>query len=179
MARTEKKKDVVLVGFGWTGAILGIELAQEGLEILALERGHDQATVPDFQYPEMIDELKYGIRYGMMEKPRNTTVSIRRSLDETALPYRSLGTFLLGTGVGGAGTHWNGLNWRPMLSEYSLKSYTEEKFGADIIPEGMQIQDYPMSYEELEPYFDRFEKVAGISGQAGNVNGKIVEGGIG
>jgi gluconate 2-dehydrogenase alpha chain len=125
----------------------------------------------------MIDELKYGIRYGMMEKPRNTTVSIRRSLDETALPYRSLGTFLLGTGVGGAGTHWNGLNWRPMLSEYSLKSYTEEKFGADIIPEGMQIQDYPMSYEELEPYFDRFEKVAGISGQAGNVNGKIVEGG--
>lgn len=177
MTRTEKKKDVVLVGFGWTGAILGIELANENLEILALERGHDQDTVPDFQYPNMIDELKYGIRYGMMEKPANTTVSIRRTGEETALPYRSLGTFLLGTGVGGAGTHWNGLNWRPMLSEYRLKSYTEEKFGAGVIPEGMTIQDYPMSYEELEPHFDRFEKVAGISGQAGNVNGKIIEGG--
>ncbi len=177
MARTEKKKDVVLVGFGWTGAIMGIELANEGLEVLALERGHDQDTVPNFQYPNMIDELKYGIRYGMMEKPANTTVTIRRSLDEEALPYRSLGTFLLGTGVGGAGTHWNGLNWRPMQSEYRLKSYVTEKFGAGVMTEDMTIQDYPMSYEELEPHFDRFEKVAGISGTAGNINGKIVEGG--
>jgi gluconate 2-dehydrogenase alpha chain len=177
MARTEKKKDVVLVGFGWTGAILGMELAQEGIEILALERGHDQNTVPDFQYPNMIDELKYGVRLGMMQKPRNGTLTIRRDQNETALPYRSLGTFLPGIGVGGAGTHWNGLNWRPMQSEYRLRSYTEEKFGGDVIPEDMTIQDYPMSYAELEPHFDRFEHVAGISGKAGNINGQIVEGG--
>lgn len=67
MARTEKKKDVVIVGLGWTGSILGMELAQDGLEIVALERGHDQNTVPNFQYPEMIDELKYGVRLGMMQ----------------------------------------------------------------------------------------------------------------
>ena len=45
MARTEKKKDVVIVGLGWTGAILGMELANEGLEIVALERGRDQNMV--------------------------------------------------------------------------------------------------------------------------------------
>ena len=177
MARTEKKKDVVIVGLGWTGSILGMELAQEGLEIVALERGHDQNTVSDFQYPEMIDELKYGVRLGMMQKPRNSTVTIRRSETEMALPYRSLGSFLPGIGVGGAGTHWNGLNWRPMTSEYRLRSHVEERWGASIIPEDMTIQDYPVTYDELEPYFDRFERVAGISGKAGNIKGEKIEGG--
>ena len=60
--RTDPKKDVVIIGLGWTGAIMGIELAAEGLEILALERGEDRNTVPDFQYPNVFDELKYGIR---------------------------------------------------------------------------------------------------------------------
>lgn len=110
MARQEKKKDVVIVGLGWTGAILAMELAQEGLEIVALERGHDQNTVPDFKYPNMIDELKYGVRLKMMQRASQQTVTVRRNEGETALPYRSFGSFLPGNGVGGAGTHWNGLN---------------------------------------------------------------------
>ncbi|MDB6453621.1 GMC family oxidoreductase [Falsirhodobacter sp. 20TX0035] len=177
MARQEKKKDVVIVGLGWTGSIIGMELAQEGLEIVALERGHDQDTVPNFQYPQMIDELKYGVRLGMMQKPRQSTLTIRRNLEESALPYRSLGSFLPGNGVGGAGTHWNGLNWRPMLAEYKLRSHVEQNWGAGIIPEDMQLMDYPVTYEELEPHFARFERVAGISGNAGNINGQIIEGG--
>ena len=177
MARTEAKKDVVIVGLGWTGSILGIELAREGLEVLALERGPDRYTVPDFRYPDVIDELKYGIRFGFMQKPRNSTITIRRTLQETALPYRKLGSFLPGDGVGGAGIHWNGQNWRAMENEFELRSYVEDNFGADIIPEDMTIQDWGVTYAELEPYFDRFEHVLGISGQAGNVNGQIIEGG--
>jgi choline dehydrogenase-like flavoprotein len=88
MARTDPRKDVVIVGLGWTGAIVAMELAQEGLEVLALERGPDRATVPDFQYPKVIDELKYGIRYGFIQKPRNSTLTIRRTLTEVAQPYR-------------------------------------------------------------------------------------------
>ena len=38
MARQETRKDVVIVGLGWTGSILGMELSQEGLDIVALER---------------------------------------------------------------------------------------------------------------------------------------------
>ncbi|WP_127110853.1 GMC family oxidoreductase [Pararhodobacter zhoushanensis] len=177
MARTDPKKDVVIIGLGWTGSILGMELAQEGLEILALERGPDRETVPDFQYPNVIDELKYGIRLGFMQKPRNSTLTVRRSLTETAQPYRRLGSFLPGDGVGGAGIHWNGQTWRPMAEEFRLKSYVEESFGADIIPEGMTIQDWGVSYDELEPYFDRFEYMAGIAGKAGNLNGEIQPGG--
>ncbi len=177
MARTEARKDVVIVGLGWTGSILGIELAREGLEVLALERGEDRYTVPDFRYPDVIDELKFGIRFGFMQKPRNSTITIRRTLQETALPYRKLGSFLPGDGVGGAGIHWNGQTWRPMENELTLRSYVEQNFGADIIPEDMTIQDWGVTYAELEPFFDRFEYVLGIAGQAGNVNGEIREGG--
>lgn len=177
MARQEKKKDVVIVGLGWTGAITGIELAQDGLEIVALERGPDQSTVPNFKYPNQIDELKYGVRLKMMQKLSQQTVTVRRNEDETARPYRKLGSFLPGNGVGGAGTHWNGLNWRPMPEELKLKSYVIENWGEDIIAEDMTIGDYPVSYDELEPYFTQFEKVAGISGYAGNLNGEIREGG--
>ncbi|TKW64982.1 MAG: GMC family oxidoreductase [Paracoccus denitrificans] len=177
MAREEKKKDVVIVGLGWTGSIIGMELAQEGLEILALERGEDRATVPDFKYPNMIDELRYGVRVKLMQPPAIQTQTVRRNAGETALPYRALGSYLPGNGVGGAGVHWNGLNWRPMPEELNLRSYVTENWGAEIIPEDMLLGDYPVSYDELEPHFTRFEHVAGISGQAGNLNGRIVPGG--
>lgn len=177
MARKDAHKDVVIVGLGWTGAILGMELADEGLEILALERGQDRKTVPDFKYPEIVDELRYGIRYELMQRPVNSTITVRRTLDEAALPYRHLGSFLPGDGVGGAGVHWNGQTWRPMREEFVLRSYAEDRFGAQVIPEDMTIQDWGITYEELEPYFDRFEHVAGISGQAGNIKGQIIEGG--
>jgi gluconate 2-dehydrogenase alpha chain len=177
MSRTDPKKDVVIIGLGWTGSILGMELAQEGLEILALERGADRETVPDFQYPKVIDELKYGIRLGFMQKPKNSTITIRRTLDEVAQPYRRLGSFLPGDGVGGAGIHWNGQTWRPMEIELRLKSYVEETFGAATIPDGMTIQDWGVSYGEMEPFFDRFEYMAGIAGKAGNIKGEVQPGG--
>ncbi|WP_294927841.1 GMC family oxidoreductase [uncultured Paracoccus sp.] len=177
MARQEAKKDVVIVGLGWTGAIAGIELAQEGLEIVALERGRDQATVPEFKYPDQIDELTWGVRLKNMQHPRRQTVTVRRNGDETALPLRALGSFLPADGVGGAGTHWNGLNWRPQPEEMRLLSHIRENWGDEIIPEGMSLGDYPVTYDELEPFFTRFEQVAGISGQAGNLNGQIQPGG--
>ncbi|RWR15534.1 GMC family oxidoreductase [Paenirhodobacter populi] len=177
MARQEAKKDVVIVGLGWTGSIMGIELAQEGLEIVALERGRDQHTVPEFKYPNQIDELKYGVRFKNMQHPAQQTVTVRRNLDETALPYRNMGSFLPANGVGGAGTHWNGHTWRPQEVEFHLRSYIRDRWGEQIIPEDMTIADYPVSYAELEPFFTQFDKVAGISGYAGNLNGQIREGG--
>lgn len=177
MARQEKKVDAVVVGLGWTGAILSMELARAGLEVLALERGEDRETVPDFAYPKMVDELKYGVRLGLMQRPADSTMTIRRSLQETALPYRCLGSFLPGNGVGGAGVHWNGHTWRALPEELRLRSYAVEHFGSDVIPEGMTIEDWGVTYDELEPFFDRFEYICGISGQAGNLGGQRQDGG--
>jgi len=41
----------------------------------------------------------------------------------------------------------------------------------------MTIQDWGVTYDDLEPYYDQFEYLCGISGQAGNVQGKIQPGG--
>ncbi|TWI63792.1 gluconate 2-dehydrogenase alpha chain [Bradyrhizobium huanghuaihaiense] len=177
MARRQKKTDVVIVGLGWTGSILGIELANAGLKVLALERGADRDMIQNLAYPKMIDELKYGVRHGLMLRPADSTVTIRHSLRDTALPYRSLGSFLPGNGVGGAGVHWNGHTWRALPEELRLKTYVLEKFGASVIPAGMTIEDWGVTYEELEPHFERFEYVCGISGRAGNLGGSTQAGG--
>ena len=175
--RQEKPVDVVMVGLGWTNSIIGMEMTDAGLNVLALEQGADRETVPDFSYPQMADELTYGVRYKLMRRPADNTVTVRHSIGDTALPYRHLGSFLPGDGVGGAGSHWNGQSWRPMPEELYLRTYVEEKFGKDMIPEDMTIQDFGVSYEELEPHFDFFEKVMGVSAQAGNLQGKIQPGG--
>ena len=47
--------DAVLVGFGWTGAIMGMELTGAGLKVVALERGENRETYPDFAYPRIAD----------------------------------------------------------------------------------------------------------------------------
>ena len=58
-----------------------------------------------------------------------------------------------------------------------MKSHITERYGAKFIPEDMNLQDWGVTYDELEPSFDRFERVCGTSGKAGNIEGKPVEGG--
>src|SRR5258705_8733170 len=41
----------------------------------------------------------------------------------------------------------------------------------------MTIQDWGITYDELEPYYDKFEYTAAVSGKAGNIRGKIIPGG--
>src|SRR6476659_6426271 len=66
---------------------------------------------------------------------------------------------------------------RLLPSDHNLRSHLQNRYGRDAIPAEMTIEDYPVSYDELEPYYDRFEKLCGISGKAGNLRGQIVAGG--
>ncbi|VVE07343.1 GMC family oxidoreductase [Pandoraea morbifera] len=177
MAIKKEKVDAVIVGFGWTGAILGQELTDAGLNVVALERGAMRDTPTDAQYPKVIDELEYSVRGKLFQELARETVTIRHTPDDLAVPYRQNGSFLLGNGVGGAGFHWNGMHYRILPEELKLRSHYEERYGKKFIPEGMTIQDFGVTYEELEPHFDFAEKVFGTSGKAGNLNGKIVPGG--
>ncbi|MFZ3120402.1 MAG: GMC family oxidoreductase [Variovorax sp.] len=169
--------DAVLVGFGWTGAIMGMELTAAGLKVLALERGENRDTVPDFAYPRITDELSYGIRGKLFQNLSRETVTIRHTPADVAVPYRQHGSFLLGDGVGGAGVHWNGHHWRALPADLQLRSTYEARYGKKFIPEGMYLQDFGVSYDELEPHFDQFEKICGTSGKAGNLRGQIQAGG--
>ncbi|MGE5548403.1 MAG: GMC family oxidoreductase [Solirubrobacterales bacterium] len=177
MATRLKPVDVVLVGVGWTAAILAKELTDAGLTVVGLERGRNRQTVPDFQAPGMHDEVKYAVRHGLMQDTSRETVTFRNAADQEALPMRQLGSFLPGTDVGGAGVHWNGQTWRFLPTDFLLRSHVTQRYGKDIIGEDLTIQDWGVTYEELEPYYDRFEKVAGIGGKAGNLKGQIQAGG--
>lgn len=177
MATKLKSVDVVLVGFGWTASILAKELTDAGLQVLAIERGKFRDTVPDFATTHIQDELKYAVRNGLFEEPARETLTFRNSLDQEALPMRHLGSFNPASGVGGAGIHWNGQNWRFLPTDFKIRSHTETRYGKNFIPADMTIQDWGVTYEELEPYYDKFEYLCGISGQAGNVQGAIQPGG--
>jgi gluconate 2-dehydrogenase alpha chain len=60
---------------------------------------------------------------------------------------------------------------------FKLLSNTIEKYGAERLPEDHCIQDWGVTYDELEPYYTRAELLLGISGKAGNLRGKAIEGG--
>ncbi|WP_207539869.1 GMC family oxidoreductase [Sabulicella rubraurantiaca] len=177
MARTLPKKDIVFVGFGFTAAVIARELRESGLSIVGLERGRPRDTVPDFQGPSMHDELGFAVRHGLMQDVAKETVTVRNTPDQHALPMRQLGSFLPGTDLGGAGVHWNGQTFRFQAADFELRSHHERRYGRDFVPEELTIRDWGLTYAELEPSYDRFEKLLGISGKAGNLNGQLQPGG--
>jgi gluconate 2-dehydrogenase alpha chain len=177
MARRMPPVDVVLVGFGWTAAIIAQELTDAGVQVLALERGEFRDTVPDFATSHIQDELRYAVRKQIFEAPARETMTFRNSADQTALPMRHLGSFLPAAGVGGAGVHWNGQCWRFLPEDFTARSHTEQRYGKRFIPEGMNLQDWGVTYDELEPHYDRFEYLCGVSGKAGNLGGAKQRGG--
>ena len=177
MARKLPARDVVIVGLGWTGSILAYELAREGLRVVAIERGPWRDTATDFPPSFAQDELRYRIRHELFLRPAQTSLTFRNNKDQTALPVRSWGAFMLGNGVGGGGLHWNAETWRFLPSDFTLRSHMTQRYGAGFVPPDMTIQDWGVTYDDLEPHYDRFEYLCGTSGTAGNLKGQIQPGG--
>ena len=169
--------DAVIVGMGWTGSILARELTRAGLKVVGLERGPSRTPKNDFKLPGLRDELKYAVRLELIQDAAKETVTLRHAPSETALPMRRLGAFLPANGLGGAGVVWNGITSRFLPSDFVARTHLTERYGRDVIPPDMTIQDFGVTYEDLEPHYDRFEKLCGVSGRAGNLRGKQIEGG--
>jgi gluconate 2-dehydrogenase alpha chain len=173
--KTLPKVDIVIVGGGWCGLLMAKELgSRTSHSIVVLERGGPRNTA---NYSDDMDELDYAIRDVMMQDLSKETVTLRHSSNQRALPLRQHGAFLPGNGVGGAGEHWNGLCERLLPDAFRLLTATTAKYGAGKLPEGHAITDWGVTYDELEPYYTRADRLLGISGQAGNLRDKTVEGG--
>lgn len=172
-----KRVDVVTVGAGWTAGIIAQQLTAQGLSVVSLEQGPNRMTDPDFMSPWEHDELRYSVRRDMMVNLRNETWTWRPSPKQSALPMRKYGSFNPGQGVGGAGIHWAAQNWRFYPSDFEYRTHHVERYGEDKLPIGSRIQDWPLSYDELEPFYDRFEYDVGVSGKAGNIRGEKIAGG--
>jgi gluconate 2-dehydrogenase alpha chain len=178
MAINLKPVDAVIVGFGWTGAILGQQLCDAGLNVLALERGPWRDTPTDWAPTFAQDELRYMWRHHLFQNVTYDTLTIRNNMDQQALPMRRLGSFLLGTGVGSGGVHWNGQIWRFLPSDFQAKTHNQQRYGKKAVTDyDLTVQDWGITYDELEPYYDMFDKLCGTSGKAGNLRGQIQPGG--
>lgn len=180
MAQRLKPVDVVTIGVGLTGSLAALELAKAGLKVVGLERGAPRFTVPDFQSPAIHDELRFSIRKAMMQDNVKVPVTFRNNSDETALPIRRWESFLPGQGLGGAFVHWNGQSFRFQVADFIYKTHIEQRYGKKFLnacgPE-LTIQDWGVTYDELESHFDRFEYLLGVCGKAGNIEGQIQPGG--
>jgi len=173
--KTLPAADVVIIGGGWTGLLMAKELgSRTALSVVVLERGGPRKTD---DYANSMDELDYAVRLRMMQDTSLETVTFRHSSGQRALPLRQLGSFLAGSGVGGAGEHWNGVCFRFLPDCFELLSRTMEKYGSKRLPEDHAIQDWGVNYDDLEPHYARAEEMMGISGKAGNLRGKQIEGG--
>jgi gluconate 2-dehydrogenase alpha chain len=139
------------------------------LSVVGLERGKERKTEDYFM---VHDELRYAQRYELMQDLSKETITFRADEKMRALPMRAYGSFLLGDGIGGAGVHWNGQTFRFLPYDFEIRSKTIERYGKNKIPDGMTIQDWGITYDQMEPYYDKFEKMAGISGETNPLAGK-------
>ena len=177
MTKTLPAVDVVIVGGGWSGSIAGKELAAEGQRVVVLERGEPRWTSPDYQAPQVHDELKYGRRNHTHQNTATETYTFRNVVGQTALPMRRWQFAFPATHLGGGGIHWSGAYYRYDVNEFSLRSHYTKRYGAGIWAADITAQDWPVTYADLEPYYDRFERLIGASGRAGNINGVLQSGG--
>lgn len=177
MAQKLPRRDVVIIGLGWTGSIMAEQLTAEGLDVVAIERGPWRDTPTDFNIGYVQDELRYRIRHELFLRPAQQSLTFRNTVDQEALPVRTWGAFMPPNGVGGGGAHWNAEMWRFLPSDFVLKTHLTQRYGRKIIPDGMTIQDWGVTWDDLEPHYTQFETLCGASGTAGNIRGKIQSGG--
>jgi len=164
------KTDVVIVGVGAAGGILAAELGKAGMQVIGLERGPRLKT-SDF---EPHDELRYFQRQDLRPDPKRMPVTWRPNVNATAHPIPSQNN---GNQAGGGTVHYGAVSWRFHEDDFRVRSATIERYGKDAIPEGSSIIDWPLTYAELEPYYERAEYELGVSGTAGNLNGTKIAGG--
>ena len=167
MPITEKGTDVVVIGLGASGGTAVLPLALAGLEIVGLEAGGSY-TVKD--YPA--DEIRNDIRNWLGRAKVNAEVPTQRTTPSSPTTP-AIGFSRMMNGVGGTSIHWAAQSWRLMPWNFEERSETIRRYGASKIPAGSTLADWPISYDELEPYYERVEYLHGVSGKAGNLRGTI------
>jgi choline dehydrogenase-like flavoprotein len=137
--------DVCVVGIGAAGGVIAAACADAGLRVVAIEAG--TATVHG-----STDERTFQSRHGLFWKePENLVVN-------GGPPMR--GWWLArNIGVGGP-LHWTTITYRFHPSDFRARTESGPVAGTSLA-------DWPISYDDLEPYYDRAEREIGVAGNAG------------
>jgi choline dehydrogenase-like flavoprotein len=151
---------VAIVGSGAGGGTLANELAQRGVDVVLLEAGKHESPATFVN-----DEWAAFNQLAWLDK-RTTSGSWRIARDFPNLPAWICKT------VGGTTTHWAGASLRIQAHEFKARTTYGEIAGANLL-------DWPVSLEELEPYYARAEDKMGVTrthdipGLPGNNNFKV------
>ena len=168
MANNLKKTDVVIVGLGAAGGVAVLPLAQAGLDIVALEAGTWLAPA-DFAP----DEIRNNFRgWPQAVQKANREIPTHRATASSP-PSPRLALHPMMNAVGGTTLHYWAQSWRLSPWDFKVVSETRRRYGASRLPAGSTVEDWPFGLDELEPFYDKVEVEIGVSGQAGNVAGRI------
>ncbi|GAB3155193.1 GMC family oxidoreductase [Amycolatopsis stemonae] len=163
--------DAIIVGMGSSGGIIAEQLTKAGLRVLGLDKGPDY-TQEDFLVKQ--DELRYYQRGAIVAGVDVDPVTWRAGENQSAsvLPWSAgeLGSDeplygLPSIGTGGGTLHWGCAAYRFREADFRMRSAIAERFGKEALPEGT-LADWPISYADLEPYYEKVEREQGISGRA-------------
>ena len=153
-------------------------MTDEGLDVIAIERGPWRDAPTDFPTTYAQDELRYRIRHELFLRPAQTTFTFRNKMDQHGAADPHLGRIHAAERGrrrrASTGTRRPGASCR---RDFVLKTHLTQRYGASFLPEDMTIQDWGVTYDDLEPHYDAFEYLCGTSGTAGNLKGQIQDGG--
>jgi gluconate 2-dehydrogenase alpha chain len=136
--------------------------------LAGLEAGAWMNPAKDFK----ADEIHYNVR-GMVttgNKIRREAPTFRADPNQ---PAQRGGPSPMMNAVGGTSIHYHAQSWR--LKPWDFKTVTEvtKRYGASYIPRGSTLEDWPIGWDDIEPFYDIAEREVGVSGKAGNIQGKL------
>lgn len=148
--------DICIIGSGAGAAPIAYELSRAGAKVLILEKG-DFYNETDFSK----DEIAFCRRSIITPKLKDEYHLIEDKQDGkwVATPTYSLGwDFWNGNIVGGSSNLMSGFFHRLHPKDFRLKSEFGDIKGANVI-------DWPISYADMEPFYEKVERVVGVSGK--------------
>lgn len=153
---TRKAVDFVVIGSGAAGGVMAKELATAGFDVVVLEQG-PYLRANDFRH----DDLGYLFNQELIggsagEYPQ----TLRRTEQEQAVIQDFPPPLLYARLVGGSSVHFTGNYWR-----FRPIDFVERSTIGSI--EGTGFADWPITYEELEPYYTKVDWEIGVSGTPG------------
>jgi choline dehydrogenase-like flavoprotein len=152
---TNTEVDFVVIGSGAAGGIMAKQLSTAGFSVVVLEQGGWGKYGKEHEYNK--DEwLNRNISEEdrLMSDPSRQRNTFRRTDKEKARP----GTHAYGCVVGGGTVTYGGSSWRHLPYEFNELSTDHT------IPSGTGMADWPISYDEIEPFYQQAEWEMGISG---------------
>jgi len=142
---------------------------------VGLERGGWRDTHPDFDMPHAHDELRYARRHELMQDLSKETLTFRNAIGDTRCRCARW-AFLPGRRRRAPAVHWNGVTWRFLPWDFETRSRTLARYGAGQLAEDWHQPGLGVTYAELEAH-STASSISTHLRQAGNLKGKIVEGG--